>query len=266
MLEAFFDSEIDLTDSFYVSFKLDVGDSLSTDITYIWIEDHYPACDTFVFPLQNFRYIESKPTPDDPWIFRQMYMYPMIWPIIRRDCDTCPTVQGLQAFQANATQQFFRWQRGEGHRDWQFSYGPVGTSPDDGIILDVIQPMSGIIDFDPDTQYVVYVRARCLFARVEYGPWSAPLYVNQNNDGIDGAVAEQFSLSPNPASGVVTVSAEAGIRHVEVYDARGAMVSSTACDGQPTATIETQSWPAGQYIVSVETPAGLATKVLTVRR
>ena len=44
------------------------------------------------------------------------------------------------------------------------------------------------------------------------------------------------------------------------------MVSSTACDGQPTATIETQSWPAGQYIVSVETPAGLATKVLTVRR
>ena len=266
ILEAYFDNELDLTDSFYVSCSEMRFDSISANH---WMcgykEVHDTPVDTFIYPPMSYRVIRNMTTPDDPWIYGEYPFYPVVWPIIRRDCDTCPTVQGLQVFRSSATQSFFRWQRGEGHRDWQLSYGPVGTDPDDGIKLDYKQAMSGIIDFSPDTQYVAYVRARCRFGGYAYSPWSAPVYVNQNGYGIDAAEAEQFTLSPNPAAGQVTVSASQGIRMIEVYDTRGAKVYSQTMATERW-TLTTEEWPAGQYIVTVETAAGTTSKVLIIER
>ncbi len=265
ILEAYFDNELDLTDSFYVSYNQIRWDSLPLTLISGYKEAHDILVDTSIYPLTSFRIIGNILAPDDPCIYGEYPFYPVVWPIIRRDCDTCPTVQGLQVFRSSATQSFFRWQRGEGHRDWQLSYGPVGTDPDDGIKLDYKQAMSGIIDFSPDTQYVAYVRARCRFGGYAYSPWSAPVYVNQNGEGIDAAGAEQFTLSPNPAAGQVTVSASQGIRMIEVYDTRGAKVYSQTM-ATDRWTLTTEEWPAGQYIVTVETAAGTTSKVLIIER
>ena len=85
------------------------------------------------------------------------------------------------------------------------------------------------------------------------------------SEAVELAAGAQFALSPNPAAGQVTVTAEEGLKHIEVYDARGALVYSAASDGT-TAVVETKAWPAGQYVVSVETLAGNGSRVLTVTR
>ena len=266
--DSYFENEIDVSDSFFVSAfyspYYDTGDILIFPLFAQLSEWHASYnYDNLIYPTCNVRYREND-TNGLHWQKYSNHFIPLIWPIIRRDCDTCPTVQGLQAFRASATQAFFRWNRGAGHRDWQLSYGPVGTAPEDGTLLDFQQPLSSVIDLSPDTHYVAYVRARCRFARYEYGPWSAPVTVDLGS-GIDEATVAQFLLSPNPAAGQVTVTAEEGLRHIEVYDARGALVYSAAADGT-TAVVETKAWPAGQYVVTVETRAGKGSRVLTVAR
>lgn len=266
MMEVFFDSEVDVSDSFYVSSKQLLGDHYSMDYTPIWKEWHSDAVDTFRFPRQSYRVIENSTNPDDLWHYGEGNFYPLIWPLIRRDSDTCPTVQGLNYIKSSVTKAIFRWQRGEGHRDWQLSYGPVGTAPEDGTIIDYNQTHSGLIEFDPDSHYVVYVRARCRFARFEYGPWSAPLHFCLNGNGLEEASATELTLSPNPAADMVTVGCSAGMTQITVFNAAGVQVHTEAMGGGTSATIDTKGWPAGQYVVSVETAAGTASKVLTVAR
>ena len=263
--EVYFDEEIDIHDSLYISVREWEPYNQHWGYTiHGWVEGHTlgDATNGRIFPRQSYR---VRNVVGGPWIYGEQNSYPLLFPIIRRDCDTCPTVQGLQVFRSSATQSFFRWQRGEGHRDWQLSYGPVGTAPDDGTIIDFSNPISSIIDFSPDTQYVAYVRARCLFARYEYGPWSAPVYVDLGSGSIDAAEAEQFTLSPNPAAGQVTVSASQGIKQIEVYDTRGAKIYSQTM-ATDRWTLTTEEWPAGQYIVTVETAAGTTSKVLIIER
>ena len=189
---------------------------------------------------------------------------PLTWLIIRRDCDTCPTVQGLQYVKSGAGKAFFKWQNGTNHRDWQLSYGPAGTAPEDGTIVDCSQRMTGNIEFDPDSHYVAYVRARCRFARYEYGPWSAPLdfCLNGGIDGIDEAGATDITLTPNPAADRVTVAAE-GLESVELIGTDGAVLQRREC--RNTCVLDLRGLAAGVYMVRVSTPSGTATKRLAVQ-
>ncbi|MBR4506844.1 MAG: T9SS type A sorting domain-containing protein [Bacteroidales bacterium] len=190
------------------------------------------------------------------------YFVPLIWLIIRRDCDTCPTVQGLQYVKSGAGKAFFKWQNGTNHRDWQLSYGPAGTAPEDGTIVDCIQRMTGNIEFDPDSHYVAYVRARCRFARYEYGPWSAPLDFCLNGSGIDEAGATDITLTPNPAADRVTVAAE-GMESVELIGVDGAVLQRKEC--RNTCVLDLRGLAAGVYMVRVGTARGTATKRLVVQ-
>ncbi len=185
-----------------------------------------------------------------------------MWAIVRRDCDTCPQVQGLEYVKTGYNKAFFKWQNGTNHRDWQLSYGPAGTVPEDGTIVDCSQRMTGNIEFDPDSHYVAYVRARCRFARYEYGPWSAPLDFCLNGSGIDEAGATAITLTPNPAAERVTVAAE-GMESVELIGADGAVLQRREC--RNACTLDLRGLAAGVYMVRVGTARGTATKRLVVQ-
>ena len=73
-------------------------------------------------------------------------------------------------------------------------------------------------------------------------------------------------LTPNPAAERVTVDAATGILKVEVFNHAGKQVHSKACDVHTAATIDLRGWPIVRYVVSVETTAGSAYKVLTVAK
>ena len=217
--------------------------------------------DDFV-PLQGCREIYNMPSVDYPWQYGEFRFYPLLFPIIRRDCDTCPTVQGLQYVKSGAGKAFFKWQNGTNHRDWQLSYGPAGTAPEDGTIVDCSQRMTGNIEFDPDSHYVAYVRARCRFARYEYGPWSAPLDFCLNGSGIDEAGATDITLTLNPAADRVTVAAE-GMESVELIGTDGAVLQRREC--RNTCVLDLRGLAAGVYMVRVGTLQGTATKRLVVQ-
>ena len=124
--------------------------------------------------------------------------------------------------------------------------------------------MTGTIEFDPDSHYVAYVRARCRFARYEYGPWSAPLdfCLNGGIDGIDEAGATDITLTPNPAADRVTVAAE-GLESVELIGTDGAVLQRREC--RNTCVLDLRGLAAGVYMVRVSTPSGTATKRLAVQ-
>ena len=262
--EIFFDNEIDVTDSFYISCKYGVvgyGGGLYEDRTAAYFEIHNPVVDTFIYPPLSYRILpDSASSADDPWIYGVKRTYPLLFPIIRRDCDTCPVVRGIEVIGSGAGQSFLRWQRGTEHLDWQVSYGPVGTAPDDGTIADYTSPISGYIYYNPDTQYVAYVRARCRFARYEWGPWSTPVTLNTPNGIDDVQLAGMITLSPNPATQTVTIDSPLPTTLVEAYDEKGALMTSVN-----TSTLDVSQWPTGVYTLRIHTPQGIAVKKLVVK-
>ena len=266
ILEVFFENELDLN-SFYLSFSLEgySGANFYQPINCLH-EIHIPAIDTFILPAQELRYRGQLSSPSDPWVtYIAHFVYPHIVPIIRRDCDTCPTVpvQTVQHFQVGADQAFFRWQGTDPQRSWQLSYGPAGTAPDDGTLVDCSQPISGGIHFEPGTEYVAYVRGRCRFGRFEYGPWSAPYHFTLEGSGIAEVDYPGLALevSPNPTDGRVTVACGEPMELLEVYDTKGALLRR-ATPASDRATLDLAALPAGTYLLRVTTPQAVASRKL----
>ena len=160
---------------------------------------------------------------------------------------------------------------------FQISVVAYPTLPDNGTLVTTNDTSFALNDLSLDSNaYCFYLRKMCTFkfrdghTDTVWSDWSAPLVISgdttglgSGSEGIDGAWAEQFTLSPNPASGQVTVSATQGIRTIEVYDARGTKIYSQSM-ATDRWTLTTDVWPAGQYMVTVETAAGTTSKVLSL--
>ena len=74
---------------------------------------------------------------------------------------------------------------------------------------------------------------------------------------IDGIVASEISIYPNPTTGIVNIDAE-GLNKVVVYDVTGRIMMSVANES----TIDISNLEAGVYFFSVETENGSAMKKL----
>ena len=124
----------------------------------------------------------------------------------------------------------------------------------------------------PDSAYLVYLRKMCTFISADtvWSDWSGPLVIGDTTgwspNSIVGATTQDITLTPNPTSDKVTVESPGGMRQLTVFNSAGVQVHSEACGGKTSATIDLRGWPAGQYVVSVETAAGTVSKVLTVAR
>ena len=78
---------------------------------------------------------------------------------------------------------------------------------------------------------------------------------------VDRLVAVQ----PNPATERVKVLSSCGMERVTAYDATGRKVHEQSASGFST-TLNVQGWPAGTYILHIQTPLGISTKRLVVAR
>ena len=270
MFDFFFDTTLTLTDTFYISRTLtyNLGDTtlLSPIIPIIFEWHHcYDIGHVRVVPWEKRLYRDTLWT--GTWHEEEIGWHVTgVFPIIRRDCDSCPQVRGVEVIPAGNGQAFLRWQRGTNHIDWQVSYGPAGTAPDDGALLDFSNPISSAISFNPDSHYVAYVRARCRFARYEWGPWSDPVSIHLGDNGIDeAALAGMVTLSPNPATDEVSIDSPLPMTLVEAYDEKGACILRQELNTQHS-SLNTKTWPSGAYILRIHTPQGVAIKRLTVMR
>lgn len=265
IVEAWFNQEIDVSDSVYMSLDWSL-DTYKGNWLTAWYEYHNPSSAAgFIYPPLNYRVADTSANDDDPWMQGVTHCYPLVFPIIRRDCDTCPQVRNVELFKGSSTQFFLRWQRGNNHRNWQVSYGPAGIAPEDGTMLIFNQPQSSLITVDPDSDYVAYVRARCRFARDEWGAWSDPVSIRLNANAIDPMIpTTDFTLTPNPASGTVTIIGIDGESSIEIIDMSGRII--TELSTQNTAhSIDISNLPVGSYVVRLTTAHGTTAHRLQVK-
>ena len=101
LYEVYFDNEIDISDSLYLSVKFtwsSDGWPKNLDVTAGWTEGHSPIIpdsDPKIYPIQSYR-MKDTPGDDDPWTYGEMHAYPLLFPIIRLDGDTCPEVREVR--------------------------------------------------------------------------------------------------------------------------------------------------------------------------
>lgn len=95
--------------------------------------------------------------------------------------------------------------------------------------------------------------------------WSVFSEYIEDCDGIDNTLESvSVSLTPNPASGMVTVSSAERMTTLEVFDAAGAPVLRQGAEGHAT-TLNTATWPKGTYMVRITTANGVTTRKLVVQ-
>ncbi len=272
--EAYFDREISVSDSFYVSVKDWEYNRTSHleerwDRVRCWTEGflNLPLSnyDTVRrFPVQSFRVQEGQ---GGLWRYGEMHCYPLLFPIVRRACDSCPEVQGLRWSRlGNGTTAFVQWDAGVNHRDWQLSYGPSGTPAGEGTVVDCPPAQCVLPGLAAGHPYDIYVRARCRFARDEWTGWSGPLEVGFGNpgEGIDEAAGLHAELTPNPATGRVKVACAEALRMVEVYDLQGRRCLAQEAQGTET-VLDISTLAAGRYTVLLHTATTTAARPLIVQ-
>ena len=94
-------------------------------------------------------------------------------------------------------------------------------------------------------------------------------YNNANNQGGDSGLSETdisnlVSLSPNPASDVVTVQSSFKIKEIEIHNSLGQVVVRKE-GSQNIETLDVSNLQSGTYIVKIKTQRGFATKKLIIR-
>ncbi len=221
-----------------------------------------------------------------PWYrgSRLSQQFVLVYPLIEIDTTVPPTflcepVQNLQAtvLDTGSGCVFFSWDDFLHYTYCELQY----YAPRNGIAsaIDTIVSGANILHLcGLDTMLAYYVRARafCDTSKIETNwsnwvpfsfPHTDPPTPPDPPQGIaEPSVLDRFThLLPNPAADRVTVMSELGMLHIDIYNARGILVYSEPV-GYSSATIDLRGWPAGQYMMSIETRRGKTTKRLVVAR
>lgn len=285
--EYYFDTAINVTDSFYLGWMFDNKNtrywSDSQHIAYIeyrathmWYftclsSDNAPDyiyCRTR-FPWMTYIYDNS----DGSWRYRSHNDYLLVFPIIKVDTvglpyDTaffsCQTPRSPQVTVRDGIRVRLNWvdNRNDG---WEVSLTPPGGDPEAGRIFATANTFFDFYGLSDDSVYSAYVRGHC---RNGWGEWSEEVLLTDTTGSGTEGIAELpsgvgFELSPNPAGGTVTVTTEVQQGTVTVIDMQGRQVLSAPVEGTST-VLDLKGLVAGTYLVRLATPQGTATGKLVV--
>ena len=193
----------------------------------------------------------------------------MFWggffPIIQNGCDSCPEVHDMRFTKVGNSTAIAQWDAGTDHSSWQVCYGQPGFTPDTTQAEGSTAPRRALTDLLPTAHYDVYVRAYCnCCGHEEWTGWSGPFDLCLSEIGIDEVQAPKVMLSPNPTTGMLTVSCEVEIEEVDFYDLQGRCTLSRECNGT-SAVLDLTALPTGSYVIVAHTAKGLATRTVEKR-
>ena len=263
----------------------DIGQCSELDTFY----SQWPIESICFFPWIDYYYCTDTGIIENPggnfeWTYYPQRHFELLYPLIEIDTTVppaflCEPVQNLQAtvLDTGSGCVFFSWDDFLHYTYCELQY----YAPRNGIAstVDTIVSGANILHLcGLDTMLAYYVRARafCDTSKIETDwsnwvpfsfPHTDPPSPPEPPQGIaEPSVLDRFThLLPNPASDRVTVMSELGLHRIEVYNARGILVYSEPV-GYSQATIDLRGWPAGQYMMSIETRRGKTTKRLVVAR
>ena len=219
-------------------------------------QDYTPNPDVSHFP--EFQYMANI---CGQWQSGTIHALPFLWAIVRFPGDTCPAPQELRATPIAEGTEFIQFDTMSNHTVWQVCYGPEGSSPNDGTIVETVIPQTVIGNLNPEQRYVAYCRARCDFAQSEWSPWSDSVGFRPTIAAIATAASLTLTLSPNPVGDEVRVACSHAMHSVVLYAADGTAVLAVRPDATE-ATIDLRQLPAGAYTVVATTTAGSAVRHL----
>jgi hypothetical protein len=270
LYEVYFDNEIDISDSLYLSVKYtwnQLYNKKNWDVTVGWTEAHEPMyadSDPKIYPILSYR-MKDTPGDDDPWTYGEMYAYPLLFPIIRLEGDTCPEVREVRYTRVGNSAAIAQWDAGTNHRDWQLCYGPQGFDPEGADVVNTTVPQRALTGLSATGRYDVYVKARCRFARDEWTPWAGPFSFSMSEIGIeDGPATIEFSVTPNPSHSNATVRCDVGMMSVELLSVKGDIVQHHDLKGDTVCTLDLAGIAKGVYVVVIATPQGTSSRKLVV--
>lgn len=287
--EYYFDAPVFVTDSFYLGWEHLHRISLVNSVQYFtYSVNHNPnyatlyqyratADCTVKIPARRHMY-RLIPSSDTSWKYREENLYPTVFLIIEIDTTGVPYDTSLFSCPAperpTITARDNYWARiqweDNNNQDWTVSVVPLGGNPDNGRMIQTPSKHLVINGLYPDTSYNVYVKGMChpLIGDTYWGEWSDPgtidsVQTEDPHEGIATPGVTVFSLSPNPASGTVTVTTEARQGTLAIVDLQGRQMLSQSLAGKET-VVDIRTLAAGTYIVILTTPRGQTSQKLTV--
>lgn len=214
--------------------------------------------------MQSFRWTLGE-NADALWDYGEIVTYPLLFPIIRLDGDTCPEVREVRYTRVGNSAAIAQWDAGTNHRDWQLCYGPQGFDPEGAEVETTTVPQRALTGLSVSEHYDVYVKARCRFARDEWTPWAGPFSFSMSEIGIDDEpVAVEFCVTPNPAHGTATVRCDGGMTGVELLSVKGDIVQRHDLKGATACILDLAGLAKGVYMVRIATPQGSSSRKLVV--
>lgn len=286
---------ITVTDSFYVGASYNSRHSrVDGHITFGSYHAEYAGyrtggaivqCETnrcIPIPLRQYKWMHDGTTglnsvPAFTWYYSYLNSQLYVFPIIELDTSfahqppepcLCPDVENIRV-QYDGNGAVIIWDDNNEHYSWQVCYGPAGTTPDNGTIIDAPIRATLISGLDSCTDYVAYVRGLCHDAdSICYGNWSNGIAIRLCDSLSDITVLDSddnmASLYPNPTSNNVTITASSQILHIEAVNSAGK--KQTVMDANASGlTIDISSWPRDTYLLSIQTAKGIVTKKLVVK-
>ncbi len=285
--EYYFANPVIVTDSFYLGWEIRQRDAHDPAMAEAIMRYHHVFMDASLtnfhptapcnqnFPPHRQMYRNTLLGSDSSWTFKiDSTTYPTIFAIIEVDTVglpydtlrfTCLVPTSLRVIARDNYFARIEWVDNSDNAEWMVSVVSAGGNPDDGRMIITSSKNVLINGLSPDTSYNVYVKGWCKKTMWEgWSEWSD--YVTLEAippHGIAVPVGERFSLSPNPASGTVTVTTEAQQGILTVVDMQGRQVLSMPLTGKET-VVDIRALAAGTYIVSLNTPKGHSSLKLTV--
>ncbi len=278
--EYYFDSAITVTDSFYVGCSFpDVsiyGDDTNALNAFIYAAFHrwdfcaYGAPEDSIYMdcaavLPVFTYYDSSGI-DNSWSYITRKRFQLIFPIIEYD-TSCVTPDEPQVAYRDSLKVRMEW-IDSNNLSWEVSRTSPGGDPYTGLITPTTAPYIEYTDINDDSVYHVYVRGYCktgIFSG--WSDWSTPCLIDSIPTppiGIKPVETADFTLSPNPANGIVTLKCYEPIQgSVEIVDMQGKCCFSKAFAGD-VMEFDVSTLPAGTYLVCITTEKGTTTKKLSI--
>lgn len=279
--EVYFDKAYNMTDSFYVSVAgiHNIVDRESHQFPRWPVTQVAWGTHRCLQHRQLIAYRSNYTHEWDWWQLEPWYIY-WIWPIIDTTgmnyiapCDTffCAGVSDLHVGHPNHVCGGiidFVWTGAAEHSRWQLSYGPAGTMPGEGTVLDCSTPTVDVYGMQDSVHYVCYVRGYCDMCH-KWGDWSEGFeywkeMYTQPAEIRPGLLDRCITVMPNPASRYVSVMSSFRIGRIEAFDLQGNKVDEQPVDAL-NATLDLSLWPRGTYILNIRTNRGTVARTVVVQ-
>ena len=255
VFEAYFDEPVTVTDSFYVATTNHYGgDTLRRTVTCTYMYDPI-GLDAKCWP-QHYK-IGTANGNSLVWRHKHESYVWFVFPIIDTVPPVCEVPQELHVDGQDSVGVHLVWDSAEYNRSWTVAYGRADADPDGYAECPSATTDLVVTDLVPGVEYAARVRALC-FDNNTYSDWSDTIcFVREGALGIDTPddLQTRVVISPNPAHTSVTVTANATIKNIEIFDMQGHRLLSRKAYGK-RAKIVVGNWPKGSYIVHTITAQG----------